>query len=232
MKYVAIGDIHGCNRELKELLWVCRDYKNLTGPEVTYVFLGDYGDRGPNTKGVVETLMHFSTIENCVFLMGNHDEMLVDYLRGQYQWGYFQNGGGETLKSYGFDVQEKMSGGIATGKFPADHERWFRDLWVKYETPDFFFVHAGIQPHVPFAEQNRHDLMWIRHEFLNSEVDHGKLIIHGHTPGKTIDLRPNRCNLDTGCVFGGALSAGIFEDGKFIGYAQVKSEFNYLERYK
>lgn len=223
MKYVAIGDIHGCLDSLKELLELL-NREGYTGDDVMYIFLGDYVDRGPDSKGVIDHLIQFQNKETCAFLMGNHDEMFMEFLRGQYQHGYMLCGGKDTLNSYGLSEF-----GSTPYMIPAEHRIFFQSMYTKYETPHFFFCHAGIMPGIPFENQLRHDLMWIRNEFLYSVEDHGKVVVHGHTVESTVSPTTwfSRIGLDTGAVFGGHLTAGIFEDDKFVKHYSVKSYYSW-----
>jgi serine/threonine protein phosphatase 1 len=205
----AIGDIHGCAETLIELLRLI--HIDADGKEYKRVFLGDYIDRGPNSKKVVDTLMSLDGTN--VFLLGNHEDMYLAsdpsyqngytfYERNSMASSFMYNGGSQTLESYNNDV-------------PQNHQTWYKNLQLFHEDELRFYVHAGIVPQVALDEQHRGDLLWIRHTFLYSESDHGKYIVHGHTPNRGgVDIKPNRVNLDSGCVFGYNLSAGVFDDSQ------------------
>lgn len=196
----AIGDIHGCAYELRALL-------NLLplSPESTVVFLGDYIDRGPHSRDVVDTILELQSYCNVVTLMGNHESMFLDFLDdpGSERAGLFIcNGGSATLASYADDC--------GNYDFPAEHLRFFRELRLSYEDEHHFFVHAGV-PDVPLSEiderVHKKKMLWIRGAFLKSEYPWSKVVVHGHTPVTQVDIRPNRINVDTGCVFMRHLSA-------------------------
>ena len=185
----AIGDIHGCLQPLERLL-----VKIAPRPEDELVFMGDYIDRGPQSREVVDRLLGLT--HRCVFLMGNHERMLLDFLDGEDEELYLANGGQATLESYGGDPDA----------IPPAHLAFFRRLRPMYETPDYLFVHAGIRPMVPVAEQSGHDLIWIRQEFFRFLGKYPKPVIFGHTPLRQVLMEEDRIGIDTGCVFGGKLT--------------------------
>lgn len=196
----AVGDSHGCSKELERLLAKC-EMSVEGGEEFRFVFLGDYIDRGPDSKGVVDIVRRtLKERPGSVALMGNHEDMLLND-----EGGFLWNGGLQTLKSFGVDRAKNI---------PEDYLKWFADLPLFYEDEYRFYVHAGVEPRVPLIEQ-RNDpgvFLWIRHDFLMNYHDYGKLIVHGHTPEKQIENLGWRLNLDTSCVFGGKLTAAVFSD--------------------
>lgn len=195
----AIGDIHGrYDLLLKALREIARDSG---GDAPTVVFLGDYIDRGPQSQEVVACLMHGPRRdgERWICLRGNHEQMAWDaHQPGGHRHFWLDNGGDATLQSFG-------------GAMPIDVLNWFRDLPLRHETEQHLFVHAGILPGVPLDAQDDETLMWIRHRFLDDERDHGKHIVHGHTPSHFADLRTNRTNLDSMAFHTGRLSVGRFD---------------------
>jgi len=200
----AIGDIHGSLRKLRTLIARC--WRHADGRSATFVFLGDYIDRGPESAGVIRYLIDLqSSLPNrVVTLMGNHEALALAVIDGaapERHW--LSQGGTETLLSYGVtDI----------GALPRDHVDWLRSLRPSYDDGRRFFVHAGIDPRKPLDAQDPDDMLWIREPFLSDRRDFGRLIVHGHTPlesGKP-DPRSNRLNLDTAAVFGGPLTAGVF----------------------
>jgi serine/threonine protein phosphatase 1 len=185
----VIGDIHGCLRPLQRLL---KKIAPQPGDEV--IFIGDYIDRGPESREVVEMLLGLPYPS--VFLLGNHEKMLLDYLTGDDGGIYLPNGGLATLKSYGGDF----------ANIPPAHLSFFHGLRPKYETPGFLFVHAGIRPMVPLDNQTVDDLVWIRQEFFQFVGRYPKPVVFGHTPLRQVLLTPDRIGIDTGCVYGGKLT--------------------------
>lgn len=203
MLYV-IGDIHGCLEPLKQLMSMISLTK-----EDQLIFLGDYIDRGPDPKGVVEYLL--SLEGNPVFLMGNHERMLLDYLEGRNKLLYLFNGGGATLKSYG-DVSY----------IPERHLTFFKSLRLFYEIDDYLFVHAGIRPNLPLEQQDPEDLVWIRGDFIYHPERYPKTVVFGHTPLEEALMLPDRIGIDTGCVYGGKLTCLILPSRELI---QVKNHW-------
>ena len=185
----VIGDIHGCLRPLQRLL-----DKITPQPGDEVIFIGDYIDRGPQSREVVEHLLGLSY--RCVFLLGNHEKMLLDYLDGKDEGLFLANGGLETIKSYGGHV----------ANIPPAHLRFFRDLRLMYETEYYLFVHAGIRPLVSLENQTVDDLVWIRQEFFQFIGRFSKLVVFGHTPLRQVLMAPDRIGIDTGCVYGGKLT--------------------------
>ncbi len=185
----VIGDIHGCLRPLQRLL-----EKIAPQPGDEVIFIGDYIDRGPESREVVDVLLALPY--RCVFLMGNHEKMLLDYLAGNDGGVYLPNGGLATLQSYGGDF----------ANIPPGHLSFFRALRPMYETPEYLFVHAGIRPLVPLDKQDVEDLVWIRQEFFQFVGRFPKPVVFGHTPLRQVLLTHDRIGIDTGCVYGGKLT--------------------------
>lgn len=199
-RILAIGDIHGCNRQLKQLIeHIAPD------PFIdTLVFIGDYLDRGPDARGVVDTLLALKkTHPKMVCLKGNHEAMFLDYyLKGLDEDLYMLNGGWTTLDSYNLTLAEALSG---TG-FPESHLRFLASLPLFHETEEFIFVHAGLRPGIPLNKQSPEDILWIRHEFIDSDHSFGRTVVFGHTPFYEPLLEENKIGIDTGAVFGGDLT--------------------------
>lgn len=185
----VIGDIHGCLQPLQRLI-----HKIDPQPGDEVVFIGDYIDRGPHSREVVEYLLTLP--HRCVFLLGNHEKMLLDFLAGEEPHLYLSNGGLATLTSYGGDPDN----------IPQAHLRFYRSLRPIYETPHHLFVHAGIRPLVPLEQQDLKDLMWIRQEFFQFVGRFPKPVIFGHTPMRRVLMAEDRIGIDTGCVYGGKLT--------------------------
>jgi serine/threonine protein phosphatase 1 len=213
----AIGDIHGCQDKLERLVARCRS--DAKDDAATFVFLGDFIDRGPDSRGVVQHLIDFQARRpgRAVCLCGNHEDLAlaaVDDPRQTDQWVVY-NGGDKALRSYGV---------ASPSELPGDHVAWLRALPTHHDDGRRFFVHAGVNPSRPLDRQDRHDLLWIREPFLSDPRDYGRFIVHGHTPLKDgrPDLRTNRVNLDTAAVLGGPLTAAIFDDSapRPIGFLQ------------
>ncbi len=200
MLLYAIGDIHGCLDELKVMLAeIDRDIEQQGKPH-KLIFVGDYIDRGPDSMGVIE-LIRKRTDTEC--LMGNHEDMM---LNDQSSWMY--NGGAEAIASYGGYGGENWDVYL-------EHRKWAAELkwWYQYE--HYVFVHAGVHPDLKMEEHNRFDLVWERdYNFFNDDYTHGYQVTHGHTPMKDIHVAKNKINIDTGCVFGGKLTAVCYDTEK------------------
>jgi len=189
----AIGDIHGCLDKLKELM----DIIDWRPNRDTLLFIGDYIDRGHDSAGVLDYLIELrKKAYNIVFLKGNHEQLFLDYLDGRNTDLYLINGGHQTLASY-----ENRTGGI-----PGAHLDFIKSLDLFFETRDYIFVHAGLRDGLRLSEQSPHDLIWIREEFIESDYDHGKRVIFGHTPVIQPLVKSNKIGIDTGAVYGGLLT--------------------------
>jgi diadenosine tetraphosphatase ApaH/serine/threonine PP2A family protein phosphatase len=199
----AIGDIHGCHRALLQLLALCRDHAG--GQHHCFVFIGDYVDRGPDSRSVIAALRDLErrAPANVICLMGNHEDLMLQAIdSGDPTW-WFNNGGGETLQSYGTrDL----------GSLPRADIDWIRSLRLSFDDGKRFFAHAGVDPDLALDRQPSEALLWIRGKFHSATRDYGRLIVHGHTPTRNgrPEIRPNRINIDTACVYGGMLTAAVF----------------------
>ncbi len=222
----AIGDIHGHLDKLEEVMdQIVAD----GGRDAEVVFLGDLVDRGPDSKGVIDFVMNgLNQGRNWTVLTGNHDRMFryflepwprVDMrLRPDLYWLHDRLGGRDTLASYGlrFDRDARLSEihAAARAAVPAAHVAFLTNLPYFKQHDDLFFVHAGIRPNIPLAEQSNDDLCWIRDDFLSHTGPHPWLVVHGHTPVDHAMHYGNHVNLDTGAGYGRPISAAVFEDGK------------------
>lgn len=196
----AIGDVHGCSRELAALL-----KKIDPRPQDTVVFLGDYIDRGPDSRGVVDLVLALKKRCKVVALKGNHEELFIDFLESPESANaglFILNGGSSTLASY--------AGPGGTFEIPESHVQFFYDLKLFYETNEYFFVHAGVplkSLKLIDEKEDAHALMWSRQPFLSSSYKWEKIVVHGHTPVNDVEVLKNRINVDTGCVYDGELTA-------------------------
>jgi serine/threonine protein phosphatase 1 len=206
MKSYVIGDIHGCERELRFLI----DGLPLDGGD-RLVFLGDYIDRGPDSNGVVDFLIglqkQLSAIE-FIFLKGNHEDMLLSFLGigGAHADMFLINGGRATLASYGLE-DNKPSPQQALSAIPTEHLEFYRRLQITYRMDPFFCVHAGIDPEKTLDEQTEEEFLWIRNKFIFASHQLPFTVLFGHTPQHTVyyDL-PYKVGLDTGLVYGNMLT--------------------------
>lgn len=217
----VVGDLHGRLDLLEQLLdKIHEDIEQRPARKVLLVFVGDLIDRGPNSAQVVERLRTYERRGvRTVFLLGNHEEVLLRILGGEAdlitKWRWF--GGSECLKSYGVDadtltgLSDEEALGVIRSAIPKDHVEFLESFDDSCRFGDYLFVHAGIRPGVEFDQQRQSDLRWIREPFLFDETDHGFVVVHGHTIRPEVEVRPNRIGIDTGAYRSGVLSALAIE---------------------
>jgi len=218
-RIIAIGDIHGyLNPLLKMLELIKIDDNDLV------VFIGDYIDRGPQSKNVIEKLIKLKFLyKNIIFLKGNHEDMLLGsvglnaVIKDFRTWLY--NGGTRTLFSYGLDVKElerliyswndSERANRIIELFPKSHFDFIKDLNSYFETENYFFCHAGLNPELSIeeAKKNRFDLLWIRDHLYAEDYKWGKTVVCGHTPMSDVLIKDKLICIDTGLFCFGKLSA-------------------------
>jgi len=220
----AVGDIHGrldlLNQMMAEISADIEAAEPQTPPLL--IFLGDYIDRGPNSRGVLTRLISLqqNPFIEVACLLGNHEELLLQCLVdpgvGPAWW---QVGGGETLGSYGLGRPAGASrqdwaelGETFAAVLPAAHLLFLKGLALTVVVGDYAFVHAGVRPGVPLKDQSRRDMLWIRDDFLSDTRTLEKVIVHGHTPVSDVHIDARRIGLDTGAYASGILSAIRLED--------------------
>jgi serine/threonine protein phosphatase 1 len=224
VRIYAVGDIHGRADLLSETLSrIDDDLRRRPITHAVEVYLGDYIDRGSDSKAVIDLLAVRLVKSRAVCLRGNHEALMEGFLRdpaGLHPW--LQVGGLQTLASYGVNPRLAQ---IETDDelyfrfwdaFPRTHELFLQCLRNSFRCGDFLFVHAGIRPGIPIEQQDINDLLWIRREFLASEDDHGWFVVHGHTPVPHPDIRHNRANIDTGAWRTGTLSCIAIEGSSIL----------------
>ena len=220
VRVYAIGDIHGCLAELDALLRKVGEDSAAHSGETHVVFVGDLVDRGPDSAGVVRRLREGPIPgDRRSFLMGNHEEAMIGIWDGDLEslGGWLTYGGVETLQSYGLGRGEIFRLGTDLPRrmrevVPPEDIAFMRGFEDQVRIGDYLFVHAGIRPGVPLAEQDQYDLRWIRSEFLDDEeTNHGVMVVHGHTITSEPDVRSNRIGIDTGCFASGRLTALVLE---------------------
>ena len=221
----AIGDIHGRLDLLRALYdQIERDAHQQDVEHRVIVHLGDYIDRGPNTKDVIDTFCTtpLSGFENH-WLLGNHEHDMLQFLDGvRTAARWLSNGGRETLGSYGITLSEARADSETleqvrselAANLPPDHLQFLNTLEQSYENGDYLFVHAGLRPGVSIEAQSAFDMLWIRRPFLTSTEDFGKIVVHGHSPHRRPETRSNRIGIDTGAYRTGHLTSLILRDTK------------------
>jgi len=230
VRVYAVGDVHGCAELLAGLLsQIDAHLAQHPIARPIEVFLGDYVDRGPDSRRVIDLLIKRRETRETVFLKGNHETYLLRFLKDpKILDTWRQYGGFETLLSYGVKpplrpkLWERREPSLA-GILPDDHLQFLSQLITNFACGDFLFVHAGVQPGIPLDRQREEDLLWIRDDFLQSDDDFGKYIVHGHTPVQEPDIRPNRINIDTGAFATGRLTCLVIEDEEMQIISQTSS---------
>ena len=221
VRVYAIGDIHGrADLLVRQHSLIEADFAASPAPIVHLIYLGDYVDRGPNSRAVLETLAQgASDFVNVTMLRGNHEEMLLRFLDDDLVGPtWCQLGGLETLQSYGIDVGKVHTEGGYAGlsacfreTLPAHHLRLLTHLKSSFAIGTYFFCHAGVRPGIPLERQNERDLLWIREKFLDATEHFGKMIVHGHSPVDQPEFRKNRINIDTCAYATGRLTCLVLE---------------------
>jgi Calcineurin-like phosphoesterase len=220
LRIYAIGDVHG-RADLLDRLLSRIDTHITAHPTVRpiYLLIGDYIDRGPDSREVLELLINCSQGREMVFLRGNHEAFVEDFLKDPAALRDWSKVGGlETLMSYGLQppinadsaVQKELAQAF-NARLPKAHRDFLDQLVTSFTCGGYFFAHAGVRPGIPLSKQKQDDLLWIRDDFLLHEEDFGKIVVHGHTPVREIDIKPNRINIDTGAYVTGRLSCLIIE---------------------
>ena len=201
----AIGDVHGHVDKLLKLIERCREHAN--GRPMRIVLVGDYIDRGPDSRGVIGELNDLQRARpfEVICLRGNHEADMLACARGGDPSQWLSNGGLQTLASYGLSHPRDI---------PRAHLNWITTLPLTYDDSRRLFVHAGVNPSLPLNAQNEVDLLLIREPFLSHRGQYDRLIVHGHTPtsSRRPDNRPNRVNVDTAAGYGGPLTAAVFSE--------------------
>ena len=220
----AIGDIHGRRDLLDTLLdMIVADREKAGAVRPVLIYLGDYVDRGPDSAAVIDRVMQPPADFTVLHLIGNHEQMMLDFLAGAGAGlGWLMNGGDATLASYGVPVVGEIYRRdelvplqqALQQRLPADHRRFLNGLSYTHREGDYLFVHAGIRPGVPLGQQDEEDLIWIREEFLDSTLDHGAVVVHGHSIRSKVEMRKNRIGLDTGAFASGTLTCLVLQDDK------------------
>ena len=220
VRIYAIGDVHGRADLLDRLLSrIDADVAKRPAVRPIHLLVGDYIDRGPESRAVLDILINCSKGREMVFLRGNHDVFVEQFLSDPSVLGNWSKIGGlETLMSYGLQPSinadakgQKDLSHAFNAALPKSHRGFLGHLVSSFTCGNYFFVHAGVRPGVPLSKQRDDDMLWIRDDFLLHEEDFGKVIVHGHTPVREVDIRSNRINIDTGAYATGRLSCVVLE---------------------
>lgn len=212
----AIGDIHGCSDRLGALHGlVAADLAERPVPSALLIHLGDYIDQGPDSAGVIERLLRDPVAgARTINLIGDHEQMLLDALAGDRAAAtdWLHAGGDAALGSWGMspDTPREEWG----ARIPPAHLVFLRGLLLSHSEGEYLFVHAGIRPGVPLAEQSREDLQRIRHPFLFTDEKFGAIVVHGHSSTGVPQIQQNRIGIDTGAGIGGRLTCAVLEEDR------------------
>jgi serine/threonine protein phosphatase 1 len=221
IRVYAIGDVHGRNDLLETLLERVREHAAahpISRPLL--VFVGDYVDRGPSSRQVLDRLMLCSSSQEAVILRGNHEQYLLDFLDNPASLSdWLRCGGLETLRSFELHpdnfldptARELLAMSLSLAMHRNGHLGFLRSLRSSFVCGDFFFAHAGVRPGVPLDQQSERDLLEIRKEFLLCTSSFGKIVVHGHTPVSEVEIHPNRIAIDTGAYATGRLTCVAIE---------------------
>ena len=224
IRIYAIGDVHGCSSLLEQLLALIEAHITaFPSCRPILVFLGDYIDRGPASRQVLDQLIFLREHKEVIFLKGNHEGYLLEFLKQPAilpKW--LQYGGLDTLRSYGITPmsyvdpgeQQFLATSLRLALTECGHIEFLDQLRISFVCEDFFFVHAGVRPRIPLPQQSEEDLLSIRNDFLDYEGDLEKLVVHGHTPVPHPEVCSNRINIDTGAYATGRLTCLIIERDK------------------
>ena len=226
IRIYAVGDVHGCLDKLAAIHdAIAEDLAARPIEEPWLIHLGDYVDRGPDTAGVVANLVEAKApagISAVINLIGNHEDLMltaIDTPTDAAVQHWMTNGGANSLHSWGIPLGTDPATWAA--RLPPAHLAFLRSLAVRHALGGYLFVHAGLRPGVPLAQQSRHDQLWIREPFLSSTADLGSVVVHGHTPRLKPEIRRNRIGIDTGAVMGGVLTCAVLEADR-VAFLQSK----------
>ncbi len=219
----AIGDIHGRYDLLQDMHEkIAEDAAESAAATRVIVYLGDYVDRGLRSRDVIDYLLGDPMPDfECIHLLGNHEFAMREFLDdAEYGFNWLGFGGETTLLSYGVTMTPRQvtAKGLEEarqqfrGLIPASHVEFLDGLRLYHVEDDYLFIHAGVRPGTPLERQDPHDLIWIRDEFLDSTIDHGRLVVHGHSIVRRPEIRSNRICVDTGAYATGQLTALVIEE--------------------
>ena len=222
MALYAIGDVHGCMELLRSLLGaIAEDAANHPAKRKVLVCLGDYVDRGGDSRAVIDCLLHHQPADfTCIFLKGNHEDAMVRFLDGEaIGASWIDQGAIATFFSYGVrpprrpaDAADLMRArNELAANLPDGHLDFLRALPLSHIEGDYLFVHAGLRPGLSLEQQDSEDMIWIRDEFLRSNFDFGKVVVHGHNIALEPEIRPNRIGIDTGAFASGRLTCLVLD---------------------
>ena len=220
LRLYVIGDIHGRLDLLDRMIELINVDIRAREGESLIVTLGDYIDRGPNSREVLDRLLKNPFVGKYVALKGNHEALLQTFLDDPaVAADWWRLGGVATLRSFGIAIKPRMTRrGFARAAtqlreaLTPQQTEFLASLKTSLVVGRYFLCHAGVRPGVPLDSQNEDDLLWIRDEFLSSEIDFGKIVVHGHTPVREPEVLANRINIDTGAFLSERLTCVVLQE--------------------
>jgi len=227
MNIFAIGDVHGCLKELTSLHKKILTHDKFDVKKDLLVYLGDYVDRGKESKAVIDQILKLKNNKiKMINLMGNHDEYMIDFLFNNKNniESWLDFGLDQTFRSYGIELVDFIKDGFGDdiieqlrkkllNKMSEDQINFFKSLELSYSSDKYLFVHAGIDPKKELEDQTKKDFLWSRSKnFFDKNFKSKKIIVHGHTPEENIVNNAFRINIDSGCYFSGKLSSVCLND--------------------
>ena len=227
MNIFSVGDIHGCLKQLASLHNKIFNHFSFNKKNDLLVYLGDYIDRGSNSKDVINHILKLQKEKvNSIFLMGNHEQIMIDFVFNKINnLRYWLNlGADQTFKSYKIEIAEFIKDGFEDDKIDRlrnvllnelsnEHIHFLKNLRLSYSIGKYLFVHAGINPEKALKDQDKMDFLWSRSDqFFDKNFKFEKIIVHGHTPEEKVVNLPYRINIDIGCFFSGKLSCVCLND--------------------
>jgi serine/threonine protein phosphatase 1 len=225
-----VGDVHGRSDLLDRMAEaISQDLRETPGQKALAVTVGDYIDRGHDSRGVLERLINNPFPCDYIPLKGNHEALFETFLTDPLVAEHWRRLGGlETLVSYGVPVRGLMIGKdyeqaarALHSAVPPEHLSFISSLRISLPVGRYFICHAGVRPGIPLERQTEEDLLWIRDQFLQSRADFGKIVVHGHTPAEKPELLPNRINVDTGAYMTGCLTCAVL-DGELVRFLSTQ----------
>jgi serine/threonine protein phosphatase 1 len=221
LRVYAIGDLHGRFDLLIDMAEIIlADLADDPPGKSVEIYVGDYVDRGPDSRSVIKWLRSETGVCNeRVCLKGNHEDIFIQFVADPGIVEYWRDlGGFETLYSYGVQPPVARTGEAMRASheqlmqvLPTEDLQFLQSLTLYASFGDYMFVHAGLRPGVPLDKQTEEDLIWIREPFLTSGHDFGQVVVHGHTPGDAPEIRGNRINIDTGAFMTGCLTCLVLQ---------------------
>lgn len=225
MRVYAVGDIHGRSDLLNRMLGLIEaDAAEHADATAEVIFLGDYIDRGIDSRGVIQRFCQpMPHGMKATFMRGNHESVMMQFLDGDLEIlsGWTRFGGLATLASYGIAPAIMQKGAAAVfaalnEKLPDEHRAFLNATRISETRGDYFFAHAGARPGIPLTQQSDEDCLWIRRDFLEGARPFEKTVVHGHSVQFEPDIGPTRIGIDTGAYATGKLTCLVLQGAEQV----------------